>query len=132
MTSMRSQFEEILKKWGYNVYLQRRIDPYNTDTAQFERALEKHTVRSTYPGKASLQNVAQEDMAGVNYNFDLVFYFKWDAEPRRGDRIYEENDGLPNDTARYIIDEALPMRGMAGQIIYWTVGATEETPKKGV
>jgi hypothetical protein len=129
---MRSQFESILKKWGYNVYLQRRIDPYNTDTAKYERALEKHTVRSTYKGKASLQSVANEDLPGLNHEFDLVFYFKWDAEPRRGDRIYEENDGLPNNTARYTIDEALPMRGVAGQIIYWIVGATEETPKKGV
>lgn len=130
MTSMRSDFEDILKTWGYNIFLQRRINPYNEETARFERVLEKHTVRSAYPRKNSLQTTAEEAVEGITHNFDLMFYFKHDAEPHRGDRIYEEYQGMPSDTARYLIDEALPLRAEKGQIAFWTVGATQETPKR--
>lgn len=129
MTSMRSQFEGILKKWGYNIYLQRRVDPYNTDTAQYERALEKHTVRSVYKGKASLETAAQEELEGVTHDFDLTFYFMWDANPKRGDRVYESTIEGVDHQVTYLIDVALPMRGIKGEIVYWIVGATEEKVK---
>lgn len=130
MTSMRSDFESILKKYGYNIFLQRRVNPYHEEKAKFKRELEKHTVRSTYYSKASLQKAAQEASEGITHDYDQVFYFKYNAEPHRGDRIYEEYQGRPNDTATYLIDEALPLRGNHGEIVFWTVGATQETPKR--
>ncbi len=105
MTSKRLQFDAILKKWGYNVFLQRRMNPYESLNAEYEKKLEKHTVRSTYKTKNSLVSVAQEESEGVTHNFDLTFYFRWDAEPRRGDRIYESALGLPQNTATYLIDD---------------------------
>ena len=128
MTSKRTQFENILKKWGYNVFLQRRLNSDESLNAEYEMKLEKHTVRSHYKTKTLLQTLANEEPEGITHGFDLVFYFKWDASPRRGDRIYESNNALPDNTATYLIDEALPMRGEKGQIIFWTVGATQETP----
>lgn len=126
MTSKRVQFEAILKKWGYNIFLQRRANAYESESAEYERKLEKHTVRSTYTGKASLQNSAQEEPEGIAHDFDLTFYFKYNANPKRGDRIYESTiEGLDNQVT-YLIDIALPMRGIKGEIVYWIVGASEE------
>lgn len=129
MTSKRIQFDSILKRWGYNVFLQRRVNPYGSEKAEYEIKLEKHTVRSHFNRKAQLQTLANEDPEGITHSFDLTFYFRWDAEPRRGDRIYEANKSLPDHKSTYLIDEALPMRGEKGQIIFWTVGATQETPR---
>ena len=130
MTDMRASFRAVLNKYGYNVFLQRRLSAYEVDNAVFERQLEKHTVRSTYPRKTNLENAANEASEGITHDYDQVFYFMHDAVPKRGDRIYEEYFGRPNNTATYLIDESLPMRGEQGEIVFWTVGATQETHKR--
>lgn len=126
MINMRNEFRAVLEKWGYNIYLQRRIDTLDTPEIEFENKLEKHTVRSAYMRKNALEFSADEQSEGITNNLDLLFYFMHDANPGRGDRIYEEDCGKPSSSKIYTIDDVLPLRGHAGEVIYWTAGVTEE------
>jgi len=121
----RKSMDAILKKYGHDVLLQRRIEKTEATTKKFANVLERHTVRSMYPGSGSLPIVANEQMPGVTHSADMVFYFRWDANPSSGDRIYEGE--VADKTARvFTIDYAIPNRGVGGRVEYWTVGATLE------
>lgn len=118
--SLRDQFEGVLKKAGWNVYLQRR----NGDS--FSDQLEFHTVRNNFGSTHGATSEAQEEEEGVAVTPDNVFYFKWDVNPGEGDRIYERFPNQVNNTAVWLIDYAQPFRGFKGEIIYWACGVTRE------
>lgn len=119
----RRSMETILKRYGHDILLQRRIEKSTSEVKKFSGVLERHTVRAMYPGSGSLPSVADEQLPGVTHSADMVFYFKWDANPSAGDRIYEGD--VADKTARvYTIDYSIPNRGVGGRVEFWTVGAT--------
>ena len=131
MASMREDFDSILRQWGYNIYLQRKITPFmgGRKDSDYRNELEKHTVRSRMAGSASsLAMDADEQTEGILVDSDVVFYFRHDVYPMAGDKVYESIERYPNDTVEYVIDTSFPMRGEKGKIIYWAVGATRENP----
>lgn len=141
MVDLRRTFNGLLRNWGHDVLLQRRLpDVYNDPHPKplFATKLERHTVRHMYPTNRALADVQAEHMEGLVITVDMVYYFKWDVSPEEGDRIYEIDDRVPKgdsfrtvtNTVRelYTIDYALPMRGKGGSIIYWACGATRSDP----
>lgn len=121
---LRVVVDDILRKYGHNAYLQRRIHEDRPKDQSFSSVLEKHTVRDRLGSSSgSLTSVLQEDMEGLNFNVDVVFYFRWSANPDRGDRIYDPG---PHGFTTYICDWTYPMRGANGRVEYWVAGTTIE------
>ena len=111
----------ILKKWGYDVFIQRKKANGN-----YEDNLQQVTTRSVFPKGRFLAKSASEEDEGITVNSDVVYYFEGSVNPGEGDRIYEM---IPNPTSKhtiYVIDTSAPIRGKGGKIVYWTVGATRE------
>lgn len=120
MIDLRKEFDSFLRKYGYNVYLQRRLPAGTYDTQlNYSNQLEIHTVRSRPPGAG----MADEEPEGITHSNMRIFYFRWDANPSEGDRIYELAE---NKT--FIIADAEPKRGFKGRFEYWQVQANRESP----
>lgn len=131
---LRSVFERILREWGHDVYLQKVANfgepnaaPRYTTDDQGRHVLEKHTTRHTYPGARALGNILTEEIEGMLTDYEVIYYFKHDVNPRTGDRIYENIVRYPNNLVTFIVDTAIPMRGKGGRIEFWATGATKET-----
>lgn len=132
MVGFRQSFDGIMRHWGHDIFLQRK----NPSGNGFQDRLEKHTVRHMYPANRGLPQIVDEEMEGLVYNADMIYWFRTDASPREGDRIYERDnryEGHANRAARsgqttWLIDFALPMRGRGGRVEFWTVGVTREEP----
>lgn len=136
MPSLERARDAILKNWGHDILLQRRT-PSGRD---WEPYLERHTVRHMYPATRGLPTVMQERAEGMVHTVDMIYYFRHDAFPREGDRIYEldgrydgrdrcsldEINGYGQTT--WLIDYALSMRGRNGSIVFYTCGVTREEP----
>jgi len=124
MVSLERAINKVLSDWGHDIFLQRK-------TAEgWERHIERHTVRHMYPATRGLPGVQQEYSEGIARVVDLIYYFRADAKPREGDRIYELDPRYPENGNQTIwrIDYALSMRGKGGRIVYYTVGVTRESP----
>lgn len=137
MIDLRKEFENIMRRWGHNVYLQRRIYDHRDDIPEddyittnfYSKTLEKYTVRYTFAGrKTALTSVAEERIEGIVHSADRVYYFPFFAAPGEGDRIYQSDPRNTDKVETYLIDFALPHRGRRGRIEYWSVGATRESP----
>lgn len=126
---LRAKVNNILARWGHDILLQRRLTAtasgvYGSDYTYAEK-LERHTTRHRLPGEGSgLTGVVQEQAEGIDAEVDLIYYFKWDVNPKSGDRIYDQN---PTGVRRYVIDWSQPMRYQNGRIEYWIVGASMES-----
>ena len=127
MINLRQEFLDVLRTSGWNVYLQRRT---SDDEWQFSNVLEKHTIRNRFASSSSATGLAREQMEGIEVAVDNVFYFKWDANPGEGDRIYEEFPNQQSKVAVWLIDYCQPFRGFGGQVIYWVAGCTREDTLK--
>lgn len=127
----------ILRNWGHDVLLQRRT-PNGKD---WMKNLERHTVRHMYPATRGLPTVMQGRPEGAVVTVDMIYYFRADAMPREGDRIYEldhrydgrnhrneavETNGYGQTT--WLIDYALAMRGKRGEVVFYACGVTREEP----
>lgn len=122
MINIRQEMKKILRGWGHDVYLQRwKNNKYAPD-------IEKYTVRYTYPRLASLSNTQSPKREGLVQDVDLLYFFSWDANPREGDRIYEEDPRFASNHTMWKIKYALAMRGRGGRIEYWVCGANRELP----
>ncbi len=126
--SWRKKFDNILSEYGHDVYLQRRtVDRgrgnYNVrENNGFSDKLEKHTVRSRLAGRStSIPGVKEEMPEGLVHDVDKLFYFRWDVNPDKHDRVYE---GKPGGREIYVVDWSQPFRGPGGAVIYWAVGAS--------
>jgi hypothetical protein len=124
MINAKRVFQKILKEWGYDIFLQRRL----SDDFVYEDTLERYTTRSVYPRNISLAKAQEEMPEGVITNSDLIFYFEANVNPKPGDRIYEESFNSLEQSVMYKIDDAYPVRGRFGEVNYWIVGATREIP----
>lgn len=126
---LRTEFDKVLKKWGHNVLLQRVEQPYvNTPPSFSDSKLEMHTVRHMYPNSQSLTFAQNENIEGVTYDVDVVYYFRHDVKPTAGDRIYDNIERFPNSYILFTVDWAAPMKGKHGEIVFWTVGCTKQKP----
>lgn len=126
--SWRKKFDNILSQFGHDVYLQRRTVDRGKGTYSsranngFSDTLERHTVRSRLANRATaLPGVKEEMPEGLVQDVDKLFYFRWDVNPDKHDRIYENE---PNGREVYVIDWAQPFRGPGGAVIYWAIGAS--------
>ena len=121
MIDLEKTFLNLLKKWGYDVLLQRKKANGN-----YEENLQLVTTRSVNQRGRFLAKATDEDDEGINVNSDIVYYFESLVNPGEGDRIYEMIPNIANKYTIYSIDTSSPIRGKGGKIIYWTVGATKE------
>ena len=126
---LRNEFEKTLRRWGHDVYLQKRTNPHESVEVEYSNTLERITVRHTYPANRGLPASAVETLAGVVHEVELIYYLQHHVEPREGDRIYENIANFPDELTTYLIDYALPMKGLHGRIEFWTIGASRESPE---
>jgi hypothetical protein len=121
MINLERSFNNILKNWGYDVYIQRKLANGN-----YSNDLERVTTRSVFPGGNTLAHSAQEEIEGVMIDSDVTYFFEGNVNPQEGDRVYENwpNDG--NIQVFYTIDTSVPLRGRRGKIVYWRTGATRD------
>jgi hypothetical protein len=116
--------KRILREYGHDVLIQRRLD----DDFLYSETFEQVTTRHYFPSDEAMAQIQREDIEGVNTGIDLVFYFEADVNPKQNDRIYEEGMNNINGANLYYIDFAAPVRGKFGKIVYWIAGATKERP----
>ena len=126
MVNIRQSFDKILRQWGHNILLQRRISTPDDIEPRYANTLEKHTVRHRYPANRSLGSVLEYEQQGQLHAVDMIYYFRHDASPREGDRIYEDDPRFEEGPTLWLVDYSLPLRGRNGVIDYWTVGVTRE------
>ncbi len=127
MNYMQTNFKHILKKYGHNIGLQRRTQ--NTDSKPvFSDEIEIHTVRFSIYNSRGLPSAQVENMEGVSNTSQRVYYFLPEVIPYEGDRIYEEDFRTPKNQTVWSIDQAVGMRGVNGDIVYWAAGATRIQP----
>lgn len=114
-------FKSTLRQWGHNILFQRRLD----DNMTYSSKMERITVRSFSAQLYNQTNALAENIEGLTVNSEMIYYFDSPANPKTGDRIYEE---LPTGVQIFLIDQATGVRGRFGKIVYWIVGATRERP----
>jgi len=122
MTDLKKTFRKIVKEWGHDVILQRKLSNGN-----FSTKYEQYTTR--HVGQTGTMNAssAEENIEGISYNYDIVYYFEAEVNPKIGDRIRESVGFSPSrNYGTYLIDGVTPVRGRMGKIVYWIVGATRE------
>lgn len=124
MIDPKKALRKILREWGHDVLLQRRISNDFLYSSTFER----YTTRHFFPSSETIAQIQKEDSEGVNTSVDLIFYFESEVNPKQGDRIYEESPVNLNGQNMYLVDFASPVRGRMGKIVYWIVGASREDP----
>ena len=114
-------FRNTLKQWGHDILLQRRLN----DNMLYSSRMERITVRSYNAQLTGQTNSLAENIEGLNVNSEMIYYFDSLANPKSGDRIYEE---YPTGLQIFLIDQSTPIKGRLGKIVYWVVGATRESP----
>jgi len=125
MINLGKTFKNILREWGHDVLIQRRLDDKFNYSSRFERV----TTRHMYPANSDIVNLLRENSEGTSPDaVEMIYYFEGRINPRTGDRIYENIEGHRNPDSVFLIDYAVPMRGRFGKVEYWVVGATRENP----
>jgi hypothetical protein len=124
MISPKATFKKILKDWGHDILYQRRY----SDDFVYSEILERITTRNQLPRNSSLAQSLNEDRQGYVVDSELVYFFENDVNPKSGDRIYEQSNNSLKDSIIYIVDSVYPIRGRRGEINFWIVGATKESP----
>lgn len=126
MGYMKKDFEKIISSYGHDIFLQRRTqNPKEIPT--YSDTLEIHTVRINSILRGAVK-AEQELPEGIVNTSERIYFFKADALPFEGDRIYEYDERAFDKSTVWVIDSAIPMRGTGGEIVFWTVGATRLRP----
>jgi hypothetical protein len=113
-------FRNTLRQWGHDILLQRRLN----SEMKYSSKVEKITTRRSAPFSGSQPNAMSEDPEGLTVNAEMIYYFEAQVNPKTGDRIYEN---YPTGQQVFIIDEAVPVMGKFGKILYWIAGVTRES-----
>ena len=124
MINPKATFKKILKDWGHDILLQRRL----SDDFTYSDVMERITTRNQLPRSTSLMHAVQEEIEGNVVNYDLIYFFESNVNPKAGDRIYEESNSSLENAVIFLIDMAHPIRGKRGEINYWMAGVTKERP----
>lgn len=116
---------QIMKDWGHHILLQRRTPN------DFETTLSLHTVRHMKPSNL-LGLVQQEQVEGTTHDVDVIYFFLPSSKVKEGDRIYEYDERFKDfkngPQTTWIVDYALPVRGVKGKTEFFAVGCTRESP----
>ena len=123
MSYMKSEFDKIIRNYGHDVYLQRRINHYN-GKSEYSGTYEIWSVRHMESG--SLPDAQQETKEGINNSSERIYWFTAEAAPNPGDRIHEVDANLPRTI--WTIDVSLPLRGVSGEIEFFKTGCSREWP----
>lgn len=127
--NLRNVVDQLLKQWGHDILLQRRVNPWTEERAVFTRQLERHTTRKMHSSSTYLASLRDEQFEGVLADLDLVYWFRWDVNPTQGDRIYDNiTNGVPENQEIYVIDKAVPLKGHHGRVEFWACGCTQKKP----
>jgi hypothetical protein len=121
MIDLVKTFRATLKQWGHDILLQRRLN----EDMLYSARMEKTTVRSYNAQLNNQTNALAENIEGLTINSEMIYFFDSLANPKSGDRIYEE---YPTGLQIFLIDQSTPIKGRLGKIVYWVVGATRESP----
>lgn len=124
MIDPKKTIRKILREYGHDILIQRRL----SDDFLYSDTFERYTTRSRVPRTSELPNSKEEKPEGIVTSVDLIFYFEASVNPNQGDRIYEESPVSIDGSNIFVIDEVLPVRGRLGHIAYWIVGASRERP----
>jgi hypothetical protein len=124
MISPKATFKKILKDWGHDILYQRR----HSDDFMYSEILERITTRNQLPRNSALAQSLEENKEGYLVNSDLIYFFESNVNPKSGDRIYEQSNNTLEDSIIYLVDSSHPIRGRHGEINFWVVGATKESP----
>lgn len=122
MINAKKVFKQILRQWGHDVLLQRRLSDDNIYSDKLERVTTRHAnAASRY-----LASTKEEEIEGLSINSDRIYYFESEVNPKPGDRVYEGSFSLLEDYVLYVLEECYPVRGRYGKVEYWMCGATKE------
>jgi len=124
MINTKSIFKNILRQWGHDVLLQRRL----SDDGMYSDKFEKVTTRHVTAASRYLASTKEEQIEGLLVGSDRIYYFESSVNPKTGDRLYEESLSNLEDYSLFLIEECYPVRGRSGRIDFWTVGASKEKP----
>lgn len=128
MSYMKVEFDRILREYGHRAYLQRRTANTGNEANDYSCKFEIHLCRYRLVGALT----ATEEPQGQVNTSSRTYYFKSEALPWDNDRIWEQDNTDPND--RYYpwtvweINGIVPMRGVGGQVEYYTATATRILP----
>jgi hypothetical protein len=124
MINASKAFQKILREWGHDVLIQRRLSDDGVYSDRFEKVTTRHiTAASRY-----LASTKEETTGGVIINSDRIYYFEASINPKSGDRIYEELSSGLESQILYVIEECYPVRGKQGKIEFWTVRSNKRKP----
>lgn len=122
MIDAARSFRKILRDWGHDIHLQRML-PNGNHNNEFEK------VTTRQVGQSGSMNAKASDQydEGISTNFEFVYYFEGNVNPKEGDRIYEDMT-MKNSRSYSIftIQAVTPVRGKFGKIVYWIAGASRE------
>lgn len=120
---IRGTLDRLLWNWGHNILLERQLE-----NGCYSNTMELHTVRYTYPSTRGLPQIQREEMEGIIRVVDLMYYFRRDAKPKEGDRIYEPDERFRYGGEVYLIDYSIAINGRNGEVDYYVAGCTRDHP----
>lgn len=123
MINVQRTFKNILRQWGHDVYIQRKLNNGN-----YSEKYELITVRAVPQSGIKNAKSLTEDDNGLYLQYDSVYYCEPDILPKEGDRLYEDYSSQINVAqSRFLIEAVTPVRGRGGKVEYWVIGATRES-----
>jgi len=124
---MKSDFDGILRRYGHDVYVQKRILD-DKGNISFSDTLTKYTVRHSLINNRALPQSRIENEEGITNTADRLYYFTSEANVYEGDRIYEDEPDAPGGKTVWSIDQVLRMKGNHGDLVYKVAGVTRIRP----
>lgn len=133
----RRKFENILKRYGHTIYLQRictvsePVGPYHKHPENcsgcsgkgYEQVHEKHLARKdVVTAQTGLPASLYKTDVGMLLAEGTYFYFMHFVNPKEGDRIFEW-DTANNKWALFEVAKAMEERFSGGGILYWVAPA---------
>lgn len=137
MSNPKLVFNKILKDWGTDVLLQRRIyaegqglyslpsatPGVNKNESYYSNKLERWTVRYTFAArKTGLSATLEGRQEGLTTEVPLVFYFQSEAQVREEDRIYMKDPRFDNQMTIWLVAYSEEVQGWHGSPVYHEVG----------
>lgn len=122
MINTKRVFRNILREWGHDILLQRRLSNDNI----YSEKLERITTRYTTTASRFLPSSKDENIEGTIINSDRIYYFESEVNPKPGDRVYEGSFSELHDYVLYELEDCYAVRGRYGKVEYWICGATKE------
>jgi len=131
--NLGQEFKAILISYGHDVYIQRRKDevgegPYlEIDGGLYETNAEKWTCYRWFPSLRRGSRMAVMEPEGLVYDYEAIFYFQPEAEPKEGDLISEYTPHERVSRATYRVEHAVPYY-YSNTLIYFSALCSKVEP----